>query len=85
MGKPQSPHADAKVVTGPRSMPPPPPPRRASGDARSPRPPQAISEVRGIESGEAWLEDDDLMPVDEVGSSARRREETQRIWRPRAS
>lgn len=64
-----------------RSIPPPPPPRRAS-DARSSKPPRAISAIRSIDGDEVWLDDEDLQPLDEAGSIASRYEETQRIWRP---
>ena len=66
-----------------RSIPPPPPPR-VRGDARSSKAPRAISEIRSIEGDEVWLDDEDLKPLDEATSSARRYEETQRIWRPSA-
>lgn len=63
---------------------PPPPPRRASSGARSSKPPQAISEIRSIDGDGVWLDDEDLKPLAEADSNARRYEETQRIWRPLA-
>jgi hypothetical protein len=63
---------------------PPPPPRRASADACSSKPARAISEIRSIDGDEVWLDDEDLRPLDGVTSSARRYEETQRIWRPQS-